>query len=134
MERPDPQRSEFCRLAGKLADSGEAPAIHDWTFLLGPSVVLGVNSLLLAYLAYRSELAPRPIAVLGLVGGPLVTASAIAVLFGLYGPAVHAISALPVFAWEVSFAVYLIAKGFKAFPVADRTVAAGGVHPELSVA
>ncbi|WP_077040270.1 DUF4386 domain-containing protein [Rhodococcus sp. MTM3W5.2] len=105
-------------------------AIHDWTFLLGPSVVLGVNSLLLAYLVYRSDLAPRPIAVLGLVGGPLVTVSAIAVLFGLYGPAAHAISALPVFAWEVSLAVYLIAKGFKSIPVADRTVGSGSLRPE----
>jgi hypothetical protein len=47
-------------------------AIHDWTFLLGPSWVLGINSFLLAYLMYRSELVPRLIAVLGLLGGSLV--------------------------------------------------------------
>ncbi len=57
-------------------------AVHDWTFLLGPNVALGVNTLLLAYLVYRSGLVPRFIAVLGLVGGPLIFASAIAVLFG----------------------------------------------------
>ena len=120
---------------GALVAVGQAlVAIHDWTFLLGPSVVLGMNTLLLAYLVYRSDLAPRPIAVLGLVGGPLVTASAIAVLFGLYGPVAHAISALPVFAWEVSFAVYLIVKGFKSIPVADRTIASGDLHPEPSMA
>lgn len=108
-------------------------AIHDWTFLLGPSVALGMNSLLLAYLVYRSDLAPRPIALLGLVGGPLVTASAIAVLFGLYGPAAHAISALPVFVWEVSFAVFLIAKGFKSIPVGDREAPSGDLRPEPSM-
>ena len=49
--------------------------------------------------------------------GPLVTISAVGVLFGLYGPGAHAISAIPVFAWEVSLAVYLIVKGFKPSPI-----------------
>ena len=50
---------------------------------------------------------PRFIAVLGLVGGPLICASAIAVLFGAYDQlsAVGAAAALPVFAWELSLAV-----------------------------
>jgi hypothetical protein len=39
------------------------------------------------------------------------------VLFGLYGAGAHAISAIPVFAWEVSLAVYLIVKGFKPSPI-----------------
>ena len=78
--------------------------------------MLGLNSVLLAYLVYRAQLAPRWIAILGLVGGPLVVASGVAVLFGVYSPTTHAVSALPVFAWEVSFAVYLIVKGFKLSP------------------
>lgn len=90
-------------------------AIHEWTFLLGPNFVLGANSLLLACLMYRSRLVPRGIAVLGLVGGPLIVTSATAVMFGLYDQlsAWGSIAALPVFAWEVSLAVYLILKGFK---------------------
>jgi hypothetical protein len=45
-------------------------AIKDWTFLLGPGFVVGVgNELLLGYLMYRSELVPRRMAMLGLVGG-----------------------------------------------------------------
>jgi hypothetical protein len=89
-------------------------SIHEWTFLLGPSFVLGANSLLLAYLMYRSELVPRFIAVLGMVGGPLVCLSGIGVLFGIYDQVpVHVIAALPVFAWEVSLAVWLIVKGFR---------------------
>ena len=103
---------------GSLVAVGKSlVAIHDWTFLLGPSLVLGLNSLLLAYLMFRSGLVPRFIAMLGLVGGPLVTISAVGVLFGLYGPGAHAISAIPVFAWEVSLAVYLIVKGFKPSPI-----------------
>jgi hypothetical protein len=41
----------------------------------------GVNTLLLAYLMYRSGLVPRLIAVVGLIGGPLIFASSAAVLF-----------------------------------------------------
>ncbi|THA32023.1 DUF4386 domain-containing protein [Streptomyces sp. A1547] len=89
-------------------------AIHDWTFLFGPNFVLGANTLVLACLMYRSRLVPRPVAVLGLVGGALICASATAVLFGLYEQVSVAgsLAALPVFAWEVTLAVRLLAKGF----------------------
>jgi len=91
-------------------------AIHDWSFLFGPGFAIGVNTLMLAYLMSRSRLVPRFIAVLGLVGGPIIFASSTAVLFGLYeqvsvwGP----IAAIPVTAWEMRLAVYLIVKGFGA--------------------
>ncbi|MEU5658788.1 DUF4386 domain-containing protein [Streptomyces sp. NPDC047737] len=89
-------------------------AVHDWTFLLGPNIALGLNSVLLAYLAYRTRLVPRFIAVLGLVGGPLICASAVAVMFGTYPQlsVAGAAAALPVFAWELALAGWLIAKGF----------------------
>ena len=58
-------------------------AIKDWTFLLGPGVIVGIgNGLILGYLMLRSGLVPRRMAMLGIVGGPLVFASGIAVLFG----------------------------------------------------
>jgi Domain of unknown function (DUF4386) len=109
-------------------------AIHDWTFLLGPALILGVNTLLLAYLMYRSELVPRFIAVLGLVGGPLICVSATAVMFGAYGQtsAVGTITAIPVFAWEVSLAVWLIAKGFKPSPITSGDLRHAEVDPALS--
>jgi len=94
-------------------------AVHDWTFLFGPKLALGVNTVLLAHLMYRSQLVPRLIAVLGLVGGTLIFASGSAVLFGLYEDlSVFGLSAaLPVFAWEVSLAIWMIVKGFKPSPV-----------------
>ena len=104
-------------------------AIHDWTFLFGPSLAIGVNTLLLAYLMYRSRLVPRVIAGLGLIGGPLIFASGTAVMFGLY----HQISvwgsiaAIPVFAWEMSLAVWLIVKGFKPSPITSGNTRHGGV-------
>jgi Domain of unknown function (DUF4386) len=120
---------------GSLVAVGQSlVAIHDWTFLLGPSFILGMNSLLLAYLMHRSHLVPRLITGLGLIGGPLVTTSAVAVMFGLYSPAAHAISALPVFAWEVSLAAYLIVKGFKPSPITSRNIPSVELHPGLSAA
>jgi len=91
-------------------------AIHDWTFLLGPGFVVGVgNGLMLGYLMYRSGLVPRPMAVLGLIGGPLVCASGVAVLFGVLeqGGVEQSIAAIPEFFWELSLGIYLTVKGFR---------------------
>ena len=60
-------------------------ALHEWTRQLGPGFVVGVgNGLILGYLMYRSALVPRGLAVLGLIGGPLLTASGVAILFGVF--------------------------------------------------
>jgi hypothetical protein len=111
-------------------------AVHDWTFLLGPNFALGVNTLLLAWLMHRSGLVPRWIAVLGLAGGALIFASATAVLLGLYDQisAMGVIAALPVFAWEMSLAVYLVVKGFKPSPLTAPAVRSIERHAELSPA
>ncbi|WP_159619969.1 DUF4386 domain-containing protein [Arthrobacter zhaoguopingii] len=103
-----------------LALGSALVAFNNWTFLVGPSFICGTNTLLLAYLLYRSGLVPRFIAVLGLVGGPLVFASGAAQMFGLYEQVSvwAAVAALPVFAWEVCLAVYLIARGFRSPAVA----------------
>jgi hypothetical protein len=95
-------------------------AVHDWTFLIGPGLVIGVNSFVLAAVVYRAGLVPRSIAVLGLVGGPLVLVSSVAVLFGAYEQVsgMAMLAAFPVFAWEMSLAGYLLVKGFPSTPVA----------------
>lgn len=94
-------------------------ALHDAMFLLGPGLIIGINSLLLASLMYRSGLVPRWIAVVGLVGGPLVFLSSTAVLFGLYEQVstFAGLGAVPVFVWEMSLAGYLIVKGFRPSPL-----------------
>ncbi|WP_432488253.1 DUF4386 domain-containing protein [Kineococcus sp. SYSU DK018] len=118
-----------------LAVARALVAVHDWTFLIGPGLVIGVNSLLLAHLVHRARLAPRWITVLGLVGGPLVFASSTAVLLGLYEQVSTwgFLAALPVAAWEVSFAVRLLAKGFTP-PAGERTAAAGAPHAAAAAA
>jgi hypothetical protein len=114
-------------------------AVHNWTFLFGPGLAIGVNTLMLAYLMYRSGLVPRLIAVLGLIGGPLIFASSVAVLSGLYEQVSvwGSVAAIPVFAWEMSLAVWLIAKGFRPSAIASldarRQHGAGGA-PALATA
>jgi hypothetical protein len=91
-------------------------AIKDWTFVLGPGFVVGVgNGLILGYLMYRSGLVPRRMAMLGLVGGPLVCASGLAVVFDAIEPgsAGQGIATVPEFLWELSLGIYLTAKGFR---------------------
>ena len=95
-------------------------AIHDWTFLLGPGFCAGFgNGLLLGYLMYKSGLVPRGMAMLGLVGGPLIFISGIAILFGAFknGSPPANLMALPEIAWEASLGIYLIVKGFKPSPI-----------------
>jgi hypothetical protein len=95
-------------------------AIKDWTFLLGPGFIVGVgNGLLLGYLMYRSGLVPRRMAILGLVGGPLICATGILVLLGVLdeGGTVQGIATAPEFVWELSLGVWLTVKGFNASPI-----------------
>ena len=90
-------------------------ALHDWTFLFGPKLALGVNTVLLATLMFRSRLVPRPIAILGLIGGSLIFLSGTAALFGAY-PDMSTLgfaAAMPVLAWELSLALWMIIKGFR---------------------
>jgi hypothetical protein len=101
--------------AATLATAGKSlVAIHDWTFLLGPGLVPGVNGVLLGYLMYTSRLVSRPLALVGLVGGPLLFASGIAVLLGVIeaGSVWQGIATIPVAAFEVLLGIWLIVKGF----------------------
>jgi hypothetical protein len=91
-------------------------AVKDWTFVLGPGFVVGIgNGLIMGYLMYRSGLVPRQLAMLGLIGGPLICATGIAVVLGGIdqGGSVQGIATIPEFFWELSLGIYLIVKGFK---------------------
>ena len=104
---------------GSLLIAGQSlVAIHDWTFLLGPGFCVGVNGLLLGYLMYRTGLMPPRLALLGVIGGPLIFLSSIAVLLGAYEQdGAHVLFTVPEAAFEASFAIYLIVKGFRPSPV-----------------
>jgi hypothetical protein len=91
-------------------------AIYDRAFLIGPGFFAGLaNGVILGYLMYQSGLVPRGMAVLGLIGGPLVMASGIAVMFDVTerGSTLQGIATIPEFFWELSLSIYCIAKGFR---------------------
>lgn len=118
-------RDDFAGAAGADASSllitGEAlVAVKDWSFVMGPGFCVAIgNGLILGYLMYRSGLVPRGMAMLGLVGGPLIFVASTVVLFGGFEPGdpAHFAMSIPEIAWEASLGIYLIVKGFKPSPV-----------------
>ena len=114
---------------GALVTGQALVASYNWFFLLGQSLMPALNALLLGSLLYRSRLVPRILPIVGLIGAPLLLASDLAVLFGLWDriSAPSGILALPIAAWEFSLGVYLVVKGFKPSPITAGMTTA---HPQ----
>jgi hypothetical protein len=89
-------------------------AVRDWTFLIGPGIMPGLNALLLGTLLYRSRLVPRLIPVVGLVGAPLLIAGALARMFAFADEtsALSVIGTIPIFLWELALGLWMTFKGF----------------------
>jgi hypothetical protein len=102
--------------AGTLQVVGQAlVAVHDWTFRIGPGVVVGIgNGLILGYMMWRSRLVPRAMSILGLIGGPAILVSGVAVMLGVIdaGSVPQELATLPEFLWELSLGVWLLVRGF----------------------
>ena len=115
--------------ATALAVQGNALVnTYEWAFLFGPGLVVGFgNGLLLGYLMYRSGLVPRGMAMLGLIGGPLLILSFVLILFNVYdnGSGPSSLLALPEIAWEVSLGIYAAWKGFRPVPIPEPRTAPG---------
>jgi hypothetical protein len=91
-------------------------AVYEWTFRLGPGVIVGVgNGLILGWLMYRSGLVPPRLAMFGLVGGPLIIISGALVILDVVeaGGAVQVLMTIPEVIWELGIGIYLIAKGYR---------------------
>ena len=107
---------ETSNIASFEASGTVLKAIHDWTFLLGPNFMLGINTMMYSYIFYKSRLVPRFIPILGMTGSTLIFIAALLEMFGvitqisIWG----AILSLPIFANEMVLAVWLIVKGFNA--------------------
>ena len=71
---------------------------------------------------YRSGLMPRGMAVLGLIGGPLIIASGVAALLGVIvaDSLWPLIATIPEFFWELSLGIWLTVKGFNPSAVASE--------------
>jgi hypothetical protein len=117
--------------ASTLLVQGEAlVAVHDWTFLFGPGFCVGIgNGIILGALMWKSGLVPRRLALLGLVGGPLVLIRAILILFDVVEPGdATDVLVIPEILWEASLGFYPLIKGFRLPPQAGiegRVVACG---------
>lgn len=116
-------KADFAGATGAQADSlrvtGEAlVAVRQWTFLLGPGLIAGVNALFLGYVMYRGRLVPRIIPIIGLAGAPLLLLSSISTLFGGWKQTSLAgfLCGLLIAVWELSLGLYLTFKGFKTEP------------------
>jgi Domain of unknown function (DUF4386) len=108
---------------------------YEWAFQFGPGLVVGFgNGLILGYLMYRTGLVPRRMAMLGLVGGPLLIISFVFILFGAYenGSAPSFFMALPEIAWEASLGVYAAWKGFRTPKTIDLEERAPKAEPSMA--
>ena len=98
-------------------------ALKDWTFLFGPGLVVPFgNGLILGYLMYKSELIPRPLALLGLIAGPVLLVGNLGVLFELWEiTSLAALTVIPEFAWELLLGIYAAIWGFRrSAPILSR--------------
>lgn len=86
-------------------------AVVDWTFLLGPGLVLAITALILNYVLLRTGLVPKLLAIWGLVGAILL---AVGDMLAIYGNDQVLLFAAPFALQEMVFAVWLIVKGFDA--------------------
>lgn len=84
--------------------------LHTASFLLGQGLVISVNTIVLGSALVAAGLVPRALGVLGLAGGSIVLASNLAQLFDVIplNGAVAGLCAIPVFAFEIWFAVTLV--------------------------
>jgi len=97
-------------------------AMKDWTFLFGPGLIVPFgNGLILGYLMYKSGLVPRPLALLGMVAGPILLISSFGTLFdagwtggvATEGGLVPLLLVAPEFIWEISLGIYCAIWGFR---------------------
>jgi len=97
-------------------------AVYEWAFRIGPGFFVGVgNGLILGYLMYKSGLVPRGMAMLGLIGGPLVILAGILVIYDIIeaGGPLQAVMTIPEALWELSLGIYLVVKGFRPSPILE---------------
>ncbi len=89
-------------------------AIHDWTFMLGPNFMLGINTFIYSYVFFKSRLIPRAISAIGILGAVMIFIAAHLEMFGVM-PQLSTggmLMAIPIFVYEMTLAVWLIVKGF----------------------
>lgn len=93
--------------------SAFALAFHDWAFLL-LLIVFSLSTLMLYPILFRFRLVPVFISLWGLIGGLMLLASNLLILFGPieFGTTADTLLSLPIWINEMVLALWLIFKGF----------------------
>ncbi|HVS06240.1 MAG TPA: DUF4386 domain-containing protein, partial [Candidatus Dormibacteraeota bacterium] len=124
--------------AGSLLVVGKSlVALHNWAYLLGPGFVDGIGTgLILGWLMYRSGLVSRRMALFGVIGGPLLAASGIAVLLGVIpkGSLLQNLATVPEIVWEAFLGLWLTVKGFSSSPITPDTDHPGVIDDRVGAA
>lgn len=108
-------------------------AVKNWTFILGPHLMLGINTIMYSYLLYQTRLIPRAIAALGLTGAALIFVAALLEIFGVIQSASVWVGLLaaPIAVYEMILAVWLIVKGFNSSAIASESAGTGNPAERL---
>jgi hypothetical protein len=99
-------------------------------FIVGPGLICPFNTVVITVLLFRERLVPRIIPILGLIGGPLVFVWNIGLMLEITDASAGfaVLFVLPIFIWEISFAIYLIVRGLR--PVEPQRARIEIVSPE----
>lgn len=89
-------------------------SFHTWTSILGPNLMLGLNTLLYSYLLYKTEIIPKRLAVFGILTAVMVFFAGLLDMIDIIDSfsAIKGLIALPIGIYELSLAAWLIIKGF----------------------
>lgn len=109
--------------AESLATGRTLVTMYDRMFLIGQSFMPAITDILLGFLLFQSRLVPRGLSLIGLIGGPVLIAGDMLVLFGCIGQhdATTGLFAVPVALFEFSLGIYLVVKGFKQSTTRDES-------------
>jgi Domain of unknown function (DUF4386) len=90
-------------------------AIHKWCFIIGPNFMLAINSFIYNYAFLKDKMLPKYLNIWGIFAALLMMFAALLEIFGV----IEQISswgillAIPIALFEMTFAVWLIVKGFR---------------------
>jgi hypothetical protein len=110
-------------------------AVKNWSFQFGPGFVVPIgNGMLLGWMMFRSGMVPRRLAMIGLVGGPVLFAASTGILFGVLDKRapLYAIGVAPEFIWELGLGVYLTATGGRVDGLNHDAVAVDTANPRAA--
>ncbi len=104
-----------------LAQSGEASlemarlvrTMSDVAFNMGTLIIFSLSAIILGIVLYRAKLVPRWLSIWAFVGGILLFAQGILVLFNASSPTLEATLFIPIALNEMVLALWLLIKGFK---------------------